>query len=670
MKELKTLLYGGDYNFEQWLDRPEILEEDIQLMKKANINEATLGVFSWSLWEKEEGVYDFTPLDNIMDKLNSAGIKVILATPSGARPAWIAKKYPEVLRVNENGIRNGFGMRHNHCFTSPIYREKSKAIAEQLALRYKDHPALIMWHISNELGGECYCPLCQDAFREFLKKKYKTLENLNKAWYTTFWSHTYTSWEEIEAPSKKGEQLVHCQNLDWKRFITDQTISFLKNETEPLRRLTPEIPITTNFMYHFKGLDYYHLSKELDYVSWDNYPAWNNKDGNVKVAMDTAMYHDIVRSFKKDKPFLMMESSPSATNWQGVARLRDPGILTLQGLQAIAHGSDSIQYFQWRASRGASEKFHGACISHDGRSDTRVFKEVSEIGKELTGIEKLAGSRKKSKVAIIYDMENIWALEDLRGYKDNKKFKEALLSFYRPLWERGISVDFLNEEEELEGYRLVLAPMLYLLKPDFAKKTENYVKAGGTFVTTYISGVVDESDLCFTTGAPGPLQDLLGLSVEETDSLDDNVTRECSIGNDKYILKDFLDIVRLEGSLSLGEYTSGFYKGRAVLCVNNYGKGKSYYLAARSSEGILEGKLVSSILKEINLSSPISDDIPEGISIQVREDEEKEYAFIMNFTPETKEIKVMDPQWTNFKREKHEVIQLAPYSHLLLNKSK
>ena len=394
------ILHGGDYNPDQWQDSPEILEEDMRLMKKAGCNEMSMGIFAWSTLEPEEGVFDFSFLDKAMDDIYKAGGRVILATPSGARPAWMAQKYSEVLRVCEDGIRNEFGARHNHCYTSPIYREKVRIINEKLAERYCEHPALIAWHISNEYGGECHCPLCRAAFREWLKNKYGSLEKLNHEWWTKFWSHTFTDWEQIVPPGPLGDTGLHGLTLDWKRFVTYQTTDFMKEEIKAVRKYSHNIPITSNLMGFYPGLDYRELSKELDFVSWDNYPEWQANSNDINTAKLAALTHDLMRSLKM-QPFLMMESTPSLVNWQSYNKLKRPGVNELSSLQAIAHGSDSVLYFQWRKSRGSSEKFHGAVVDHEGSENTRVFREVAKLGKRLKGLDEIVGTVTVSDAAIL-----------------------------------------------------------------------------------------------------------------------------------------------------------------------------------------------------------------------------------------------------------------------------
>ena len=373
------IIHGGDYNPDQWIDTPEIWDEDMRLMNLAHVNSATVGIFSWAMLEPEEGVYNFEFLDKILDKLHQNGKEVILATPSGARPVWLSQKYPEVLRVEETGVRNEYGVRHNHCLTSPVYREKVRNINRLLAQRYKNHPAVKMWHISNEYCGECHCDLCQEAFRNWLKVEYhNSLDELNFKWWNGFWSHQVTDWSQINSPKFRGENHVSAMKLAWRRFVSDSHISFFENEIAPLREITPDIPITTNFMKLYDGIDYQAFAKKLDLVSWDNYPAWD-KGNNLQEACDTAFVHDAFRSMGGGKPFFMMESTPSLVNWHNVNKLPRPGRQELSSIQAVAHGADSVQYFQWRKSRGGHEKYHGAVVDHCGHENTRVFKEVSHL---------------------------------------------------------------------------------------------------------------------------------------------------------------------------------------------------------------------------------------------------------------------------------------------------
>lgn len=651
--KINRFLHGGDYNPDQWLNYPEILKEDIRLMKLANCNCVSINIFGWSAIEPEEGKYTFEWLDKIMDDMAENNIHIILATPSGARPAWMSEKYPEVLRVNSDRSKNLHGQRHNHCFTSPVYRKKTYEINEILAKRYKDHPALIMWHISNEYGGECHCELCQNAFRSWLKKKYENnLERLNEAWWTGFWSHKFTNWSQIESPSEKGEMFVHGHNLDWKRFVTDQTIEFYKNEIAPIRRITPNVPVTANFMGNyphmglFTGLDYFKFAREVDVVSWDNYPAWHNDFESISdLAANVSFVHDIYRSLKGGQPFLVMESTPSLVNWHDINKLKRPGMHLLASIQGIAHGADSVLYFQWRKGRGASEKFHGAVVDHCGHENTRVFREVTQVGEILNKLKEIQGSIKESEVAIIYDIENRWAIDDTQGLKKYKKgYEESCQAAYKVFWENGISVDVINMECDISKYKLVIAPMLYMVRSNVADRINEFVKQGGTFVTTYFSGIVDKNDLCFLGGFPGPLREVTGIWSEEIDSLYDNEVNYVEINNSKiddlkesYEVKDYCDLIHVETAKVIGVYKNDFYAGMPALTVNDYGKGKTYYIAARAGADF-NNDFYSKLIKDLNIKSVIDGKLPKGVTAQVRHNKDNRYIFIMNFDEEEKKI--------------------------------
>ena len=414
-QKLPVLWHGGDYNPDQWLDSPEVLAEDIRLMKKSGCNVLSVGIFAWSALEAEDGVYNFEWLDRIFDSFEANGLYINLATPSGARPPWLSQKYPEVLRVDAEGRRMAFGGRHNHCFTSPIYREKVRQINTALAKRYAKRKALVLWHLSNEYNGECHCELCKAAFRDFLKARYGTLETLNKAWWTSFWSHVYTDWSQIEPPSPIGENTLHGLKLDWRRFVSAQTCDFMAKEIEPLKQFTPEIPVTTNLMGFFFDFSQQQMAPLLDVASWDSYPCWGAPEGDLETAQGTAMTHDLTRSLKPGKPFLLMESTPSITNWQPVPKLKRPGMHKLASLLATASGADSVMYFQWRKSRGSCEKFHGAVVGHEGHEDTRTFRDVEELGKTLVKIKEVTGSLVDAKAAIIGDWENWWGHQRPQG---------------------------------------------------------------------------------------------------------------------------------------------------------------------------------------------------------------------------------------------------------------
>lgn len=652
MRKLETegFLHGGDYNPEQWLHMPEILEQDIRYFKQAHINEVTLGVFAWAALEPEEGRYEFGWMERIIERMAKEGIGVILATPSGARPKWLSDRYPEVLRVSENGERNYFGGRHNHCYSSPVYREKTRAVNGELAKRFGNHPAVKLWHISNEYGGACYCPLCQQKFREWLKERFSSIEELNRSWCTGFWSHTYQNFDQIEAPSSRGESMLHGLTLDWKRFVTAQTRDFMEEEIAAIREAGSEKPVTTNFMYRYDGLDYRELAKSVDIVSWDTYPTWH-KGPVWKTALDCGMQHDLFRSMKK-QPFLLMESSPSSTNWQPVSKLRKPGMIQAAGLQALAHGSDSVMYFQIRQSRGASEKFHGAVIDHYGGNDTRVFGEVTETGEVLKVLREIAGSGLRSEIAILYEWQNRWALEDAQGPRNaGMYYEECVQKIYESFRAVGQNIDFIGSEDTLEGYRILAIPMGYLLSDAFTEKVREFVARGGTLLATYWTGVVDEHDLCYLGETPHGLTEVLGLQSMEIDGLYDGESNgliaaetelvkteqlkadRAKTGQEAYECRNLCELVRLQGAVALYVYEKDFYAGMPAVTVHQYGLGLAYYVCA-DVESACYRELAERMTRALGMRPPLFDHVPKGVELTVRSKDHKEYLFVQNFAEE------------------------------------
>ncbi|MCL2834342.1 MAG: beta-galactosidase [Treponema sp.] len=625
-------IHGGDYNPDQWLKwKDEIWKEDFRLARLAGINSFSVGIFSWTALEPEEGKYTFDWLDRVMDLLAENKMTAVLATPSGARPAWMSRKYPEVLRINAMRQKNLHGARHNHCMSSPVYREKVREINTALAERYKKHPALGVWHISNEYGGECHCPRCQEKFRAWVRERYRTLDNLNDAWWTTFWSHIYTDWSQVESPSPLGETNIHGLNLDWKRFTTEQHVDFYLHEIAPLKKITPNIPCTTNLMGTYPGIDYFRLAEVMDVVSWDNYPQWTGTDKDADIAVLASFKHDLTRGLK-GKPFMLMESSPSATNWRPVAKLHRPGVHMLQSMQAVAHGSDTVQYFQIRKGRGSSEKFHGALIDHEGTEKPRVFKEIAEVGKRLKTMDAIIGTNTPSSAAIVYDWNIRWAVDDAKGFlQTNTNYEQTVVDHYSAFWQLGIPVDIIDSTKKLDGYDLVVAPMLYMLRPGFAEALDAFVKKGGTLVTTYITGYVDQSDLCFRGGFPGPLRKCLGIWAEEIDALYPDDSNSIKWKGKSYKAFDFCELIHAETAKPAGTYGSDFYKGQPALTVNNYGKGKACHIAARTGRDFLLD-YYKDLTESLGIQTAVKK-LPHGVTAQVRSDGKTDYVFVMNFTP-------------------------------------
>jgi len=635
--KLPKMFYGGDYNPEQWDHETHL--EDLRMFKLAGIDIATINVFSWALIQPDEVTYRFEELDQLIDSLYENGVYVCLATSTAAHPAWMAKKYPDVLRVDADGRKRKFGGRHNSCPNSPTYRKYSEKIADKLAERYKDHPAVLVWHISNEYGGDCYCDNCEKAFRVYLKERYKTLDQLNRAWNTNFWGHTFYDWDEIVLPSNLSEHWGNNNStfqgisLDYSRFNSDSMLDCYRLEYDAIKKHVPDSVVTTNLMGFFKQLDYFKWAKYMDIISWDSYP------GLATPFSFTAMAHDLMRGLKDGQPFMLMEQTPSQQNWQPYNSLKRPGVMRLWSYQTIAHGADTIMFFQLRRSIGACEKYHGAVIEHVGHENTRVFREVAQLGKELQLLgDKTLDATVESKVAIVFDWDNWWAIEKSSGPTVALNYVDQIHKYYAAFFRRNIQVDIVSVDTDLSKYDIVLAPVLYMVKPGFAAKLEKFVAAGGTFLTTFFSGIVNESDLVTTGGYPGELRKLLGIWVEEIDALlpeqKNSIVLKDAYGDlhGKYECGMLCDLLHSEGAEVIAEYGDDFYQGMPVVTRNTFGQGEAWYVASDPEERFLDG-LLGQLAAAKNIHPLL--ETPDGVEVSARTKDGKQYLFVMNHNATT-----------------------------------
>lgn len=639
--DLPHFLHGGDYSPEQW-PRTQ-WRDDVAKMKGAGANTLTVGIFAWAALEPEDGRYEMDWLGDFLDLLHGEGCHAILSTPSAAHPAWLSKAHPEILRAPQPGRRNRHGMRMNFCASSPLYRARVRAINTELARRLGTHPALVAWHISNEFSEPCYCPVCEAAFREWLKGRYAGLDELNHRWNTAFWSHTYRDWEEIEAPGPDGENSIEALWVNWKRFSSDQYASFIRNESAPIRELSPGIPVTTNLMGTHEPLDYWRLAAELDFVSMDAYPRYDGGPEMVDVAVEHSFVYDLMRSFKPGRPWLLMECTPSSANWMPAMKLKRPGIHMLTAMQAVAHGSDSVLYFQWRQGLGGREKFHGSVLDHTGSTETRVFREVAAVGERLQGLHPVLHSGRRAEVALIYDWENRWAIEAASGpVQDRRDYLPTCLAHYRPLWQGGWPVDVIQSTCDFATYRVLIAPMLAMLRPGVAERLESFVASGGTLLGTYWSGLVDPDDRLFDAPFPGPLARVFGIHNEETDILlpGESVLVSAEPGNTIGLQGEwrghtYCALIATQGAEVLARYASEFYAGTPALTRNRFGAGTATYAAFRSGPDFLDA-LTAACLKHAGLPKPWS--LPPGVTVQVRKSATASFAFFLNFTDQTHSI--------------------------------
>ena len=636
------ILYGGDYNPDQWDDAT--IDEDMKLFKKAGVNLLVLPVFSWAKLEPSEGCYDFAWLDKILNKIWENHIYVFLATPTTAQPAWLSKKYADVLPVDIGGRKRTHGMRVFFCVNSVNYRKRARLLAQAMADHYKDFPGLAGWHVSNEYGTYCYCDHCQEKFRGWLKDRYGTIENLNDRWHTSFWGRTVYAFDEIMVPSELNDdyRFSPAIQLDYMRFVTDATTECYLNEAQVLKAATPHLPVFTNISGYIKKLNQFAMVPHMDCAGWDNYPAPGDDPAFV------AMKHDIMRGAKDGASYLVTEQSPNQQNWQPYNKLKRPGELRRLAFQGLAHGADSSLYFQMRQSIAGQEKFHGAMIAHCGE-ETRIYKEMCSLGRELTGLGKsFIGGTIASRAAIVFDWDNWWALELASGPTQDMDYLKQVYKYYKAFHAQNIPVDMVKVITDLDKYDVVVLPLMYMMKPGFDERIREFVSRGGTVVGTYMTGRADENDRCIFGAYPGPLKDVFGLWVEETDALYPSESVEVTIdGSDihypegGYGGRFLCDIFHTTTARVLGRYgraydgaaeISCFYSGSPAFSCNEFGQGRAYYLASEMDELFME-RFVAELCREQGLG-PIFK-YEGSLELTCRENADGRFVFIINHGHET-----------------------------------
>ena len=635
-KSFGRILYGGDYNPNQW--PKEIWEQDMVYFKDARINSATINVFSWAKIQPAEDTYYFDELDEIVEMLSKENYDIVLATSTGAMPAWLYKKYPEVARTDYFGRHHKFGQRHNHCPNSLVFQKYAKALVEKLAERYAHNPHVTCWHISNEYGGECYCENCEKAFRVWLKNKYGTIEAVNKAWNMEFWGHTVYDWDEIVLPNALGDGMENGTDtafaglsVDYRRFMSDSMLENYKMERDVVRRYNPDTIITTNLMGTYKFLDYFKWAKEMDIVSWDNYPSYNTPWSF------TAMSHDLMRGLK-DAPFMLLEQTPSQQNWQPYNSLKKPGQMRAQSIQTMAHGADTVQFFQLRRSVGGCEKFHGAVIGHVGHNNTRVFREVKQLGEELERLgTSTLGSVNQADVGIIFDWDNYWALDYTSGPTEDLKYVDQIHHYYKFFYDNNIGVNMIPVDADFSKYKIVVAPVLYMVKEGMKEALTKFVENGGILITTFMSGLVNESDNVHLGGYPGPLRELAGVWVEEIDALAPEQTNTITFTDGTRMTCNLLcDLMHLEGAQLLASYDENFYAGMPAITKNTFGKGCTYYIGTNmGQEGI--DKVLKMATQQAGVHPVVKE--PTALEVVCRKTADSTHYYIFNF----KETEIVIP---------------------------
>ena len=626
----KRILYGGDYNPNQWTK--DIWQEDMRIFKDAHINTATINVFSWAKIQPPEHEYNFDELDEIVDMLSKENYDIVFATSTAALPGWMVRKYPEVMFTDYEGRQHKFGGRHNACPNSFVFKYYARELAYKLAERYADNPRVTCWHVSNEYGNECFCENCQKAFRVWLKDKYKTIDALNKAWNMEFWGHTVYDWDDVVPPNALSDGIGSEKtafagiSIDYRRFYSDSQLACFKMERDAIKSVKPDAFVTTNLMGTFKGLDYFKWAKEMDVVSWDNYPSYDTPWSSI------AMTHDLMRGLK-DEPFMLMEQTPSQQNWQKYNSLKRPGQMRAQSYQTLAHGADTIQFFQLRRSVGGCEKFHGAVIAHAGSENTRVFREVAQLGAELESFgDRTLGSRNEAEVGLIFDWDNYWALEYTSGPSEDLKYVDQIHQYYQYFYKKNIGVDMIPVDADFSKYKIVVAPVLYMVKDGMKEALENFVKNGGILITTFMSGIVGQSDNVYLGGYPGPLREMAGVWVEEIDALAPEQKNKAKFADGSTAACGLLcDLMHLEGAKALASYEEDFYAGMPAASKNTYGKGTTYYIATQFEEEGL-AKILDQAVQEAGVSSVIPEET--GLEVVTRVSDTTRFYFVMNFTDE------------------------------------
>ena len=630
------ILYGADYNPEQW---PEpVWLDDMRLMKLANVNMVSINIFSWAMLEPAPDHYQFDQLDRIMDILGEHSIAVDLATATASPPTWMSRLYPDILPVTRDGKRLSHGSRQHYCPNSAKFRRKSAKLVRRLAERYQAHPALSMWHVNNEYGchvSSCYCDSCAAAFRTWLQARYQSLDALNLAWGTNFWSQRYYDWQDVLPPRITPAQNNPGQCLDYQRFMSDSLLTCYLTEAAILREITPTIPITTNFMAAFKPVDYFAWAPHLDIISFDNYPPITSP------AWETALTHDLMRSLKGGQPHLVMEQSPSQVNWMPQNPHKRPGQMRLLSIQALAHGADGVMFFQWRQSKAGAEKFHSAVVPHEGSEHGRSFQEAAQLGAELKRFSPdVVDSRITAQVAILMDWQNWWAVEYLPGPSDRLHYWEQIKHYYRALHELNVAVDILSPDSDLSTYRMVVAPLLHMLRPGVAQNLEQFVGHGGTLLMTFFSGIVDQHDHVIPGGYPAELRKLLGIHVEEFDPWTREMTNAVVIEDGPlkgtYPCTLWGELIRLERARALGVFASDYSANGPALTVHRFGQGYAYYLATHGSNELIAG-LMRQLCQQAAVSPVL--EVPANVEAtrRVRADGRIVY-FLLNHNDTAKQV--------------------------------
>jgi beta-galactosidase len=627
------LSFGGDYNPEQW--HPDVWREDIRLMGEAGVNIVTLGVFSWGLLEPGDGEYDWGWFDEVVGLLSDAGISIDLATPTAAPPSWLLHRHPEILPVDEHLQPSHPGGRLGWCPSSPVFLRYARRIVTAMAERYGRHPAVRLWHVSNELGGgngRCYCSVSAGRFREWLRTRYESVEAVNTAWNSAFWGHRFGSFDEIEPPRGTRDRANPGVFLDYARFSSGELLAHYDAEAAILKAHS-DAPVTTNFMVNAGThvVDYSTWARHMDIVANDHYTLVGDADRAKELSFSADRMRGLTRG---RSPWMLMEHSTGAPAWQQRNRAKAPGEIARNSLAHVARGSDSAMFFQWRASLGGAEQFHSAMLPHAG-TNTRVWREIVALGQSLKRLAPVAGSRvEAAAVALLVDEESAWAFEQgLKPHRALTSSREPRL-WHAAFWNRQVLVDVLPADASLDRYRVVIIPSLYIANQDRVDRITEFVAAGGTVLVTYLSGIVDETNAVLPGGYPGAFRDLLGVWSEEFRPLQLGESVRLDDGSR---VADWTEDTILGDAEPVIRYVDGDAAGRAAVTRRGSGKGAAWYVSTALESGSAQ-RIVDRLIDELTLPRTVA--APAGVEAVRRCTDTGDVLFLINHTADDAEIAV------------------------------
>ncbi|WP_338694148.1 beta-galactosidase [Streptomyces sp. Q6] len=658
--------YGADYNPEQW--PREVWEEDVRLMRAAGVNVVSLAIFSWARLQPTADTWDLGWLDDVMDLLHAGGIGVDLATATASPPPWLTTAHPEILPVTATGETLWPGARQHWRPTSPVFREHALRLVRELATRYADHPALVAWHVNNELGCHNVYDYSDDAaraFRTWLRHRYTTLESLNHAWGTAFWSQRYSDWEQILPPRLAASHPNPTQQLDFKRFSSDALKDHLLAERDLLRELTPDVPVTTNFMVMpgTKGMDYADWAGEVDFVANDHYVIPGPQDRD-----ELSFSANLTSGISGHRPWFLMEHSTSAVNWQPVNLPKKPGELARDSLLHVAHGADAVCFFQWRQSAAGAEKYHSAMVPHAGE-DSALFRDVVELGRTLEALAPIAGSvREPARVAVLFDWDSWWTSEQDSHPTSRLDYHGEALDWYSALLRLGVRADIVPvHRTDLSSYDVVIAPVLHVVPQPLAKELTRYVEGGGHLVTTYFSGVVDENDHIWLGGHPGALRELLGVRIEEFGPLLDGDTVGLDNATTGSLWTDRIEVAAPDVEV-LARYRTGLYASRPAVTRRTTGRGSAAYVSTRlGADGL--ATLLPQLLAPAGVDSELPESARGSVELVVRRDADSRYLFLVNRSEESVPLPGVAGDVLVGRETGDDGIVLAPREVLVLRRS-